>query len=37
MLFFMLLVLSLAKNKKAICFRQQKNSPSFDSEQLMFI
>lgn len=37
MLFFMLHVLSLAKNKKAICFNQQKNSPSFDGEQLMFI
>lgn len=33
----MLHVLSLTKNKKAICFNQQKNSPSFDGEQLMFI
>lgn len=33
----MLYVLSLAKNKEAICFNQQKNSPSFDGEQLMFI
>ena len=35
MLFLMLHVLSLAK--KATCFNQQKNSPSFDGEQLMFI
>ena len=38
MLFFLMLhVLSLAKNKKTTCFNQQKKSPSFDGEQLMFI
>lgn len=36
-IFLMLHSLSLVKNKKAICFNQQKNSPSFDGEQLMFI